>query len=266
MKLGFLGTGKMATAIAKGLVGKQVWQAADQIGFDVSPEACAAFQQATGVRSANDVEAFGRAADILLLAVKPQMAAAAVSPLRASGAGKLIISIAAGLPLAKLCIWFGHDRIIRVMPNTPSMVGCGAAVYACGAGVETADRETAARIFGAVGIALEMPEAQLDAVTALSGSGPAYVFEMIRVLVEGAKALGMPEDAALQLTVQTVAGAAAMLTEGMGTPTDLRRAVTSPGGTTAAGLAVLDEADFPELMAKVLEAARDRSIELGRQG
>jgi len=151
-----------------------------------------------------------------------------------------------------------------VMPNTPVVVGMGASVFAAAAGVDEADRRLVGRMFGAVGLALEMPEERLDAVTALSGSGPAYAFEMIRALTAGAVALGLPPEAALQLAAQTLAGAAEMVRRGLGTPEQLRVAVTSPGGTTAAGLAVLDRAGFPALVAEVLRAARDRSVELGR--
>ena len=175
-----------------------------------------------------------------------------------------MISIAAGLTVKRLGGWFGHDRIIRVMPNTPLMVGKGATVFAGGAGITAADRAIATAIFGALGIVFELAESHLDAGTALSGSGPAYVFEMVAALVEAGCEIGLPRDVAYALTVQTVAGAAAMLEQGLGTPDELRNAVTSPGGTTAAGLAVMAQAEFRQLKREVVRAAHARSIELGR--
>jgi pyrroline-5-carboxylate reductase len=254
----------MATAIARGLVDNGVFTTAELAAVDVSAAARAAFTAATGVACGDDAAAAIEPADAVLLAVKPQVAAAAVAPVAGLCGGKLVISICAGLPVAKLAGWFSHERIIRVMPNTPVTVGRGAAVFYCGAGASAADRALAEQIFGAVGIVLEMDEAQLDGVTALSGSGPAYVFEMIQALIDGAVAIGLPPDAAFALTVQTVAGAAEMVQRGLGTPDELRVAVTSPGGTTAAGLAVLSAAGFRDLIAIVLRAARDRSVELGR--
>jgi pyrroline-5-carboxylate reductase len=176
----------------------------------------------------------------------------------------LLVSIAAGLPLSRLCSWFGHSRVIRTMPNTPLLVGYGATVFTCAEAVSDADREFVRRIFGALGTVHEMPETAMDAVTALSGSGPAYMFEMVQALVDAGAAVGLEAEAAFELVTQTMAGAAAMLKRGMGTPEELRIAVTSPGGTTAAGLGVLQAAGFRELLQQTVRAARDRSIELGR--
>lgn len=264
MKIGFLGAGKMATALAKGLISHNIYAVEDLAATDVSATSRAAFEKTTGIRCTDDPRKLLGGIDTMVLAVKPQHAAEAVAPIANLCGDKLIVSIAAGLALAKLSSWFGHDRIIRVMPNTPAMVGRGAAVYSCGGGVGEADRALAERIFGAVGIVLQMPEEKLDAVTALSGSGPAYVFELVRVLVAGAERIGLDGEDSLLLISQTFAGAAEMLLRKMGTPEELRRAVTSPGGTTEAALKVLNEADFPQLMARMLEKARDRSLELGR--
>ena len=266
MKLAFIGGGKMATAIARGLVQKQVWPATEMAAADVVPAARAAFTAATGVPCAESASGLLCGADVVILAVKPQAAEAAVRPLATECAGKLIVSICAGLPLQKLGSWFGTDRVVRVMPNTPLMVGKGASVFACAAGVQEADRETVTRIFGTLGIVYELPESSMDAVTALSGSGPAYVFEMIQGLVDAAVGQGIPADVALALTAQTVAGAAEMVQQRLGTPDELRTAVTSPGGTTAAGLAVFAKTNYRGLLQDVLRAARDRSAELGKGG
>ncbi len=266
MRIAFIGAGKMATAIASGLTNNDVLSAADMAAADVSPAARDAFTAATGVSCVADATEILGVADVVLLAVKPQVAEQAVQPIADLCADKLIISICAGLPLSKLCDWFGTDRVVRVMPNTPLTVGKGASVTACAPGVDAADREFAATVFGAPGIVHEMPEGLMDAVTALSGSGPAYVFEMIQALVDAAVDVGLPADVALELTTQTVAGAAEMVRRGLGTPDELRVAVTSPGGTTQAGLAVLEKSDFRGLISSVVHAARDRSVELGKMG
>lgn len=264
MKIAFLGAGKMATAIAGGLVRQGLFGAGEMTACDVSAEAGAAFTAATGVGWAATPGAAFMAADCWLVAVKPQTAEAALRGLPRRAEPPLVISIAAGLPLARLREWLGSDRLIRVMPNTPLMVGQGATVYARGAGATVADGAFCGRIFGSLGLCREVPEAWIDAVTALSGSGPAYVFEMVQALVEAGIAVGLPSDLALDLTVQTVAGAAEMLRQKQGTPEALRQAVTSPGGTTAAGLAVLSAEGFRGMVRRTVEAARARAVELGR--
>ncbi|OGV64530.1 MAG: pyrroline-5-carboxylate reductase [Lentisphaerae bacterium RIFOXYB12_FULL_65_16] len=264
--LGFIGAGKMATAMAKGLIEKAVLTPAQMLAAEVLPQARAGFTAATGVRcveAATDVVA---ACDAVILAVKPQAAEAVCRPLAPLCAGKLIISIAAGIPLARLAAWVQTERLVRVMPNTPLMVGKGASVFCCGAKTTESDRDLARRLLGAAGIVFELAENQLDAVTALSGSGPAYIFEMIQALTDAGVDAGLPPDIALELTAQTVAGAAAMVQARLGTPDELRTAVTSPGGTTAAALAVLNQAHFRTLIRDAVRAAKRRSIELGRGG
>jgi len=264
MKLAFIGAGKMATAIASGLADGNVLPAAEMAAADLSAGAREAFTAVTGVCCADSAGSIVGDAETILVAVKPQYAEQAVTPVAAQCRGKLIISIAAGIPLANLCSWFDTTRVIRVMPNTPMVVGKGATVFTCADGVSEADRELARTIFGALGVVFEMSEDKLDAVTALSGSGPAYIFEMIQALVDAAVAVELPADVALQLTAQTVAGAAEMVQRELGTPEELRIAVTSRGGTTEAGLAVMSSAGFRDLIKDVLRAARDRSVDLGR--
>lgn len=264
MKLAFLGAGKMATAIAVGMRKGGMLSDCDVTACDVKSEACQAFTAATGLPCSDFDPAVFADADCILIAVKPQVAEPALRALPELKPNQLAISIAAGLPVAKLAAWLGTTRVIRVMPNTPLMVGMGATVFSRGPGVTDRDAELAERLFGASGYVCELPETQLDGVTALSGSGPAYVFEMVQALVDAAVSIGLPADTALKLVQQTVAGAAEMLRQELGTPDELRQAVTSPGGTTAAGLRVLAEADFRAIIRATVEAARDRSIELGR--
>lgn len=264
MKLAFLGAGKIATAIGKGLVNKNVFPMTDMAATDINPEARAFFTRATGISCAADAHDIIPSADAVLIAVKPQSAEHAIRPIADLCRDKLIISIAAGLPIARLAEWFGTGRVIRVMPNTPAMVGHGAAVYACGDGVSELDKEYAYIIFTAVGSAMEMSEDKLDAVTALSGSGPAYMFELLRCLITSGQTIGLSAEASLELATQTMVGAAEMVRQKVGTAEELRNAVTSPGGTTAAGLKVLHEAGFEDLIVRMLTAARDRSIDLGK--
>lgn len=263
-RLVLVGAGKMGTAIAQGLVAAEVWPREGLAAVDVSAPARAAFEAATGLAVAESLEAVVPEAAVVVVAVKPQVAPGVVPLLEGTCGDALVVSIMAGVTLARLGEWLGGSRIVRVMPNTPLTVGKGASVFACGPGVDEADRDTVRRIFGALGVVYEMDEDKLDAVTALSGSGPAYVFEMIQALVDAAVAVGLPAPEALALTAQTVAGAAEMVQQGLGTPEELRIAVTSPGGTTAAGLEVLGSADFRGLIRDVVRAARDRSVELGR--
>jgi len=266
MRLAFLGAGKMGTAIAKGIVDAGILPTGHIRGCDISVEAREAFTQATGgsccVSSAGDVL---DACDVLVVAVKPQSLEKMAAELPSLPDSVLVISIAAGIPLTRLTQWFGTGRIIRAMPNTPLTVARGATVFSRGPAAGDPDAATARRLFGALGFVEEVPEELIDAVTATSGSGPAYVFEFIQALADAGVGVGLSPDLALALTVQTVAGAAEMLCRGLGEPEELRRAVTSPGGTTAAGLAVLEEAGFRDLLARVVRAARDRSVELGRQ-
>ncbi len=264
MKLAFLGAGKMATAIAAGIVRKGILPAGDLCACDVSPEARAQFTARTGVACTDLDPAIYADADAILLAVKPQKAAEALAMLPKLKPDCLVVSIMAGVTLTRLAGWLGTEKLIRTMPNTPLMVGSGATGFACGAAATAEDAAFVRQVFGALGFVGEVPEESLNAVTALSGSGPAYVFEMIQALADAGVAVGLPADLALGLTVQTVAGAAEMLRQGLGTPDELRIAVTSPGGTTAAGLAVMADGEFRELMRRVVLAARDRGIELGK--
>ena len=263
MKLAFLGAGKMATAIAAGISKQGILRVEDMVACDIYPEAQRKFTAVTGVCCGDFSEAAFVAADVVVLAVKPQKAEAAVAALPTLRPECLVVSIMAGVPLARLAAWLGTEKLIRTMPNTPMMVGCGATGFARGPAADGDDAEFVRRVFGALGFVGEVPEESLDAVTALSGSGPAYVFEMIQALVDAGVSAGLPAELALGLTVETVAGAAEMLRQGLGTPDELRTAVTSPGGTTAAGLGVFAEAGFRELVRQVVTAARDRSIELG---
>jgi pyrroline-5-carboxylate reductase len=258
----FLGAGKMATAICGGLVKSGLYEAGDLAAFDVSDAAGKAFSQATGVsiRPLDAVED----AEALLIAVKPQMIEPALQPLAGKLGGKLVISIAAGVPIAKISSLTGARRVVRVMPNTPALVGAGAAAYAPGPDASAEDAALVGRILGAVGIAYQVKESDLDAVTGLSGSGPAYAFEFIQALADGGVAEGLPRDTAKKLAAQTLLGAAKMVLESDKHPNELCDAVTSPAGTTSRGLELLAERAFHAAVMQAVRAASRRSRELGK--
>lgn len=282
-KLFFLGAGKMATAIAGGIVKAEVFQKAELAAFDVSPKAAAEFEQKTGVRcywggadsllfrGKDGAEECGGAlrkiveqADAVLLAVKPQVLASALEPLAGCLAGKPVISIVAGVPIDRLAGLTGSGRIVRVMPNTPALVGEGAAGYSLAPEAQAADGELANRILSAVGVAMQVDEKYLTAVTALSGSGPAYVFEFIRALSDGGVAEGLSRDVATKLAIQTVLGSAAMAKETGIHPAILKDQVTSPGGTTIRALEVLEDRAFAGAVIAAVRACARRSEELGK--
>ena len=254
----------MATAIVKGMVGKGGIDSSVISATDISEDARISFNNITGVECFDSADNAVCATDVLILAVKPQVAEVAVAGIADKCTDKLIISIAAGITISTLSKWFGTDRIIRVMPNSPLMIGIGASVYACGSDVSERDCEVVKSIFEPIGILRKVPENLMDAVTALSGSGPAYIFEMIQAMADAGVNAGLSERDSLDLTVQTVVGAAEMLKMKIGTPDELRDAVTSPGGTTEAGLSILKQANFRALINDVVEAACTRSAELGK--
>jgi len=267
MNLVFIGAGKMATAIASGI--RRNEDLAQQLtinAVDPFKKAADAFSSATGYDCFAVAEpSLLQQCDVVVLAVKPQNAESVSLDIAKLLDGQLIISIAAGLKVQTMANWYKTNRIVRLMPNTPLLVAKGASAYSCGQGVFERDEDLVVKIFQSMGVLHKVSENLMDAVTALSGSGPAYIFEMIQAMREGAVELGLDEKVALDLTVQTVAGAAEMLQQGMGDPEDLRRAVTSPGGTTEAGLSVLGKNKFRSLISEVLRAACDRSIELGKK-
>ena len=264
MKLSFLGAGKMATAICCGLLKNNVFKPNDIIASDVSETGRQLFSEMTGVFCSENNLNVVQDSEAVILAVKPQIAPDVLIPLNGEFQNKLLISIAAGLSIKKLCEWIGSRRIIRVMPNTPVMVGMGVSVYACSPDVTGQDKELVKKIFDSVGIVKEMGENKLDAVTGLSGSGPAYIYELIQAMVDAGIGVGLDSESSLDLILQTIAGATQMVRLKMGSPEELRDSVTSPGGTTEAGLKVLQEADFRGLIDNVIKEATRRSTELGQ--
>ena len=269
IKLFVIGTGKMGGAISGGLVARNVFTAQEIAAFDVNPKAAETFARQIGCAAYSDLGSAKSAmleAPAVLLAVKPQVFEAALAAWKNNGvdlANKLVISIVAGVPIAKLAQNLGGERIVRVMPNTPALVGCGAAAYAPGAAATEEDVKLVEKILSAVGMARKMKENELDAVTALSGSGPAYVFEFIQALADGGVAEGLSREAAQALAVQTVLGSALMAARSGEHPAVLKDAVTSPGGTTIRALEVLEDRGFSGAVIQAVRAAAARSRELG---
>ncbi|HEX4084212.1 MAG TPA: pyrroline-5-carboxylate reductase [Chthoniobacteraceae bacterium] len=266
MKIGFIGSGKMASALLEGILRADIAAADEVFITDKIAAAATELAQRTGVRACRDNAAIARETEVLILCVKPGDVPPA---LKEAGdlSGKLLISIAAGIPLRRLKEWAqGAPRLIRVMPNTPALIGLGAAAYAGAEGTGEEDLAIADRIFGAVGIAVRTKEALLDSVTGLSGSGPAFVYTVIEALADGGVLMGLPRDIALRLAAQTVQGAAAMVLQTGLHPAQLRDQVTSPGGTTIAGLEALEEAGLRSALIGAVRAATERSGELGAVG
>lgn len=262
--IAFIGAGNMARAIIGGLVADGTDPATLQVA-DPAPAQRDAVA-ALGVTLADDNRAAISAADTVVLAVKPQVLREVAYDLRDSvqRTQPLVISIAAGIRSADLDRWLGGNvAIVRSMPNTPALVQCGAAGLYAGPNVSDARRDRAESILRAVGLTVWLDrEADLDAVTALSGSGPAYFFYIVEALEAAAQQLGLEHRVARLLAVQTAFGAAKMLLESNEEPATLRERVTSPGGTTERALAALRDGGLEELFNKALAAARDRSVEL----
>jgi pyrroline-5-carboxylate reductase len=260
-----IGAGKMGLALARGWLDAGL-PPNNLVLVDPNPgEAALELSKDYGLTISAD--ALGLQPNVLVLAVKPQIIDAVMASLSpVVGPHTLVLSIAAGIDIARLSRGLGTGRIIRTMPNTPAQVGKGISGAVPGPDVEPVDRERAEALLRAAGPVVWLAEeGQLDAVTGVSGSGPAYVFHLVEALAAAAKAQGLPDAIAEQLARQTVIGSAALLEADPATPAVLRQNVTSPKGTTEAGLKVLmGEGGLTDLIGRTVDAARKRSEELGR--
>jgi len=268
--LGFLGAGKMARALAGGLtrvrppfLGAIVASARTEATLDSFLAAlCPGHYQ---FRVAADNRDLVQSSEIVLLGIKPAQAAEVLTPLRDLAAGRLFISLLAGVPLGRLQELLGPAaRIIRAMPNTPAQIGEGITGYAVGASATEGDAALAQSVLEAVGTALRVEESRLDAVTALSGSGPAYVFHFLNALIEGGIAEGLDPATARTLALQTVIGAAKLAAQSPDSPLTLANQVKSPNGTTVAACNVLAERDWEGILRAAIAAARRRAAELSQ--
>ncbi len=266
MRIAFLGGGNMASALIGGLLKKGVDASWISV-IEVSPAARERLAARHGVRASTAPDAATQKADTLVLAVKPQDLRPAAAALAASVRGKLVVSIAAGVRLEALSRWLGgHRKLVRCMPNTPALIGAGISGLYALPEVSQDERERTQTILGAVGEVVWLSEERLlDPVTAVSGSGPAYVFWFIEQLAESARKMGIPADAASKLALHTVLGAARLAAGSEESPAELRRNVTSKGGTTEAALKVFDEEQLAQRFARALEAASRRGADIGAE-
>ncbi|MCE2860992.1 MAG: pyrroline-5-carboxylate reductase [Opitutaceae bacterium] len=263
--ISFLGAGRMASAMVEGLLEKKVCSPPELACNDGGDGTAAQLAARTGVRAASSLVELVGPADTVVLACKPQQLAGLDPSLTALGRGKLVLSILAGTRLARLAEVFPSARnIVRAMPNTPGQIGAGVTVWSPLRPLDSGDRVTIESVLGALGQNLEAPEEQLDAVTGLSGSGPAYVFEFAAALRDAGEAAGLPRDTAWKLARETLLGSARLLARTGQEPEALRDQVTSPNGTTFAGLQRMKARDFRGVMKETVLAATARSEELSR--
>lgn len=265
-RLAILGAGAMGQALCRGLLRARVFLPENITCTDIDESKLALLREETGVTTTASNADAASSADVILLSVKPAMVDSVLDSISAVlSKDQLIISIAAGVTLKRL-----QDRlpegipVVRAMPNTPSLIGLGATGFALGEHADQSDEETAKRIFGAVGEAVEVPEGLMNAVTGLSGSGPAYVYLMIEAMAEAGVSVGLSREVSLLLSAQTVLGAAKMVLETGTHPAQLREMVTTPGGTTVAGLTTLERGKFRATIIDAVQAASRRAAELSK--
>ena len=265
-RLGFLGAGNMAAAMAEGFVKSGLADGKDTLFYDVLKDKAAELASRVGGKAARSIRELMQNCETIILAVKPQNARELLPDVAPwAGPKHLFISILAGVPTSSLEPQIGGEpRVIRVMPNTPALVGAGASALARGRFATPQDQELAIELFQALGVAVAVEETQLDAVTAISGSGPAYFFYMMESLINAAQGLGLDLETARDLVLQTAYGAGKLAIESADPPATLRQKVTSKGGTTEAGLRALSEGNFETLVRQCAEAAAARSAELAK--
>lgn len=262
--IGFIGGGNMAQALIGGLISRGL--PATRITVSDPVDLVRERLQEKDVHVTNDNIVAIQGADVVILAVKPQVLSQVLKPLNGLLDGKLIISIVAGAEVETISSLTSTERIVRVMPNTPALVQTGAHGMYATETVVSADRELASQILAATGLTVWVnTEAQIDAVTAVSGSGPAYFFYMMESMIRAGKNMGLDEKVATALTLQTALGAAQMAITSSSSPADLRKNVTSPNGTTQAALEVFDRAQISQNIQAALAAAQKRSQELAQE-
>ncbi|MGK7886405.1 MAG: pyrroline-5-carboxylate reductase [Crocosphaera sp.] len=267
IRLGIIGGGVMAEAILTRLLASQLYPANTLLVSEPQTSRREFLAQTYGVKVTDSNQETLQASEALLLAIKPQILDKVVSQLTLDGVESypLVLSILAGTPLNRLETAFPNFPVIRVMPNTPATVGAGMTAIAAGTQVEPSHLTLATSIFGAVGEVVEVPESLMDGVTGLSGSGPAFVALMIEALSDGGVASGLPRAIATKLAIQTVLGTATLIKETGLHPGELKDKVTSPGGTTIAGVSKLEEKGFRSAVIEAVKTAYGRSQELGKK-
>jgi len=263
-QLGFIGAGKLAGSVIRGFLLKNVCAAREIIASEPNPELRSQLQNELGIRCTEHNSEVAQTAEMIFLGVKPQMVTTVLRDLGEYVAGKLVASFAAGIRIASMEA-VTPARIMRVMTNTPSAIGRAATAFAAGARATDDDRCKVAGMFNAIGTAVEVSDEQIDAVTALGGSGPAFVYRVIEALAQGGAREGLSHDAALKLAAQMTLGAAELALTSGKSPDDLVAQVVTPGGTTAAGLRVMEERHAMEAIADAVQAAANRGCEMSRE-
>jgi pyrroline-5-carboxylate reductase len=273
-KIGFIGTGQMATALAEGIIKKTTVSAGNVFGYDISAQSIQRFVSETGATALLSVKELYNICGIIFLSVKPQQmndVFRELSPLHAKnktagGKSTLWITIAAGIPIAHYLKELGTStRLVRVMPNTPCLAGESASGFCLSEGATEKDAVLVKELLSAVGIAIQFPERQLDAVTGLSGSGPAFVYMMIEAMADGGVKMGLSRETAQKLAAQTVLGSAKVVLQTGEHPGVLKDKVCSPRGTTISGVHSLERSGFRAAVIDAVEAATLRSRELGKE-
>jgi pyrroline-5-carboxylate reductase len=266
-RIGLIGAGQMATALAHGFIKAGLMTADRLLASDLDEHARQRFARAVAAHTTADNALVVAQSDVVILAVKPQQMGAVAGALRGKFSDRhLIVSIAAGVRLASLAEWLGPGlRLVRVMPNTPCLVGQGASAYSLGEHATDDDGALVGQLLGALGSAWQVEEKLLDAVTGLAGSGPAFVFVMIEALGDAGVRMGLPRQMALEMAARTLRGAAEMVLSTGEHPAVLKDRVASPGGTTIAGLQALESGGLRAALMAAVEAATRRSIELGKR-
>ncbi len=264
--LGFIGAGNMAEAIITGILKQGLYQPTDIYAFDISAERCSLIRERHGIKTAASVPEMLDHVDAVLLAVKPDTVTKVLSANREALAARLVISIAAGVTIDTMLAELNPQaRVVRVMPNTPAMVLESASCISPSTACQADDISTAKAIFDAVGLCIQLDESLLNAVTALSGSGPAYCFLFMEALADGGVRAGLPRDTALKLAAATMKGSAELFLQQGTHPGQLKDMVSSPAGTTIAGIAALEERGFRSAAIEAVTAAFKRAQELSQK-
>eukprot|EP00808_Paulinella_micropora_P021832 g66768.t1 len=264
-KLGFVGAGQMATALVAGLLAGKVYRPEEIMVFDLDVASVANLKQEHKVRAASSNLELAKNCSVLVLAVKPAVVPIVLQEMRTALTSEhLLVSVAAGVPTSTLEAHAPQSRVVRVMPNTPALIRAGASCFARGSKATDEDARLVHKLLIAVGTAHEVQDKDMDAVTGLSGSGPAYVFLLLEALADGGVHAGLPRPLAQALTTQTVLGAAQLAKQTGKHPGQLKDSVASPGGTTIAGVATLESNGFRSAAMQAVIAAAARSKELGQ--
>lgn len=265
MKTTFVGAGVMGEAIIRAVINAGIATPQEVTATDIRPDRLSDLEHEYGIGTCEDSRKAVESAQVVVLAVKPQNLEAMLAQMEgALKPGQLVISVIAGSTMAAIASGLGHEEVVRAMPNTPAQIGEGMTVWTASAQVAEAQKETARSVLKALGAEIYVPdERAIDMATAVSGSGPAYVFLVMEALVSAAADIGLPRDTARELVIQTVRGAASLAQQSGKELAELRRNVTSPGGTTERGLLQLEEGGLRAAFNRAVAAAYQRAKELG---